>query len=53
MEPLIITEKNLFVNNRCRFCEILKGSKHIDCFHGMGDLLGTRPLDIEYEGDQK
>jgi hypothetical protein len=51
MGSLIITEKNLFKNNRCRFCQVVKGAKHENCFHGMADMLGTGKIEIEFQDE--
>jgi hypothetical protein len=51
MGSLIITEKNLFKNNRCRFCQVVKGAKHENCFHGMADMLGTGKLEIIFQDE--
>lgn len=46
---MIITKKNLYKNGRCRFCDTPKEFiKHIECWHGWGDMLGSRPLDLEF-----
>jgi hypothetical protein len=46
--------KNLYKNDKCRFCSVGKSEKHLQVYHGAGDMLGYAPLDIEYiEDDQK
>ena len=49
-----ITIGNLYKKDtgKCRFCSVQKGEKHLQCYHGIGDLLGYALLDIEYEDDQ-
>lgn len=53
MESLKITLKNLYIENKCRFCGVNPGGKHGNFYHGIADLLGYGMLDIEYEADQK
>ena len=49
-----ITLKNLYIDGKCRFCSVAPDQKHLQCYHGIGDMLGYSELDIEYvEADQK
>lgn len=45
---MIITKKNLYVNGKCRFCQVKEHEKHISCYHGFRDMIGTESLDLQY-----
>ena len=50
---MIITKKNLFINGKCRFCQVQKHEKHISCYHGFRDMIGIKSLDLEYMTDKE
>ena len=43
-----ITHKNLYINNKCRFCKVKPNQKHVNCYHGFSDLIGTCDLKLDY-----
>ena len=49
---MIITLKNLYVNNKCRFCDVKPGDKHWLVYHGFRDMMGIDELDIKYIKDE-
>ena len=50
---MIITKNNLFINGKCRFCQVKEHEKHISCYHGFRDMIGTDSLDLEYMTDEE
>lgn len=50
---MIITKNNLYVNGKCRFCEVQEHEQHISCYHGFRDMIGTESLDLEYMTDEE
>lgn len=32
----------------CRFCEAKKGEKHVSCYHGFSDMIGTSKEKIDF-----
>lgn len=50
---MIITKNNLFINGKCRFCQVKEHEKHISCYHGFKDMIGTESLDLQYMTDEE
>ena len=44
-----ITKKNLYINNKCRFCDVKKGNLHYNCYHGFQEFTGQIDLRIKYK----
>ena len=44
-----ITKKNLYINNKCRFCDVKKGNLHYNCYHGFQEFTGQIDLGIKYK----
>ncbi len=44
-----ITLKNLYIDNKCRFCDVTPNQKHFNCYHGIGDMLGYNDLKLDYK----
>lgn len=32
----------------CRFCEAKKGEKHVSCYHGFSDMIGSSKEELEF-----
>jgi len=43
------TIKNLYIENKCRFCGVGKTEKHENCYHGFADMMGIDNLDLIYK----
>ena len=50
---MIITKKNLFINGKCRFCQVKEHEKHYNCYHGFRDFTGIESLNLQYMTDKE